>query len=107
MQPFSEFVGLPNSAAPHQGPLTVSNTAVTLLSLLSGGALHDETRFVQLCIEDADVRLTVTGTTPTTTLGRKLLQDSAPILSRGQADACRLIRAAGTDVKLQVIQYIN
>ena len=53
------------SAAAHQGPLNVGATAVTLLSLLSGGALHAETRFVEITVETDDIRLTVNGTTTT------------------------------------------
>jgi hypothetical protein len=99
-----DFEGRPNSAAPHAGPLTVDGTARTLLSLVT---LHTDTRFVIISIEDADARTTENGTAPSSTLGKLLLQDSDRLLSRAQADALRLIRAAGTDAKIQVVQYIN
>lgn len=103
---FVEFLGQPNHAAAHQGPLTVGAAAVTLLSLLAGGALHADTRFVEISVEDDDLRLTVQGTTPTATLGRKVTEDSSRLMSRAEADACKLIRIT-TDAKIQVIQYTN
>jgi hypothetical protein len=103
---FTEFRAVPNAAAAHQGPLTVSSSAVTLLSLLSGGALHAETRFVEITVETDDVRLTVQGTTPTSSLGRLLLVDSSRLLSRAEADLAKIIRVT-TDAALQVTQYTN
>lgn len=105
-QAFTQFEATPNGAAAHQGPLTVGNTAVTLLSLLSGGALHAETRFVEIAVETDDIRLTVNGTTPTTTLGRAVLADSSRLLSRAEADAAKLIRM-NADATIQVTQYTN
>ncbi len=105
-QAFSQFEASPNSAAAHQGPLNVGATAVTLLSLLSGGALHAETRFVEITVETDDIRLTVNGTNPTATLGRAVLADSSRLLSRAEADAAKLIRIT-TDAKIQVSQYTN
>lgn len=103
---FVEFRGIPNSAVAHQGPLTVGAAAVTLASLLSGGALHAATRFVEITVETDDVRLTVQGTTPTATLGRLVLADSSRVLSRAEADTAKLIRVT-TDAAIQVTQYIN
>ena len=103
---FTEFRAVPNAAAAHQGPLTVSSSAVTLLSLLSGGALHAETRFVEITVETDDVRLTVQGTAPTSLLGRLMLVDSSRLLSRAEADLAKVIRVT-TDAALQVTQYIN
>lgn len=103
---FTDFRAMPNEAAAHQGPLTVSSTAVTLLSLLSGGALHADTRFVEIAVETDDIRLTVNGTTPTTTLGRQVLADSTRLLSRYEADKAQLIRVT-TDAVIQVAQYKN
>ena len=103
---FTEFRAVPNAAAAHQGPLTVSSSAVTLLSLLSGGALHAETRFVEITVETDDVRLTVQGTTPTSALGRAVLADSSRLLTRAEADLAKLIRVTA-DATIQVTQYIN
>jgi hypothetical protein len=101
-----DFHANPNPAAAHEGPLTVSTTAVTLLSLLTGSALAANTVYVRVSVEAADVRYTVQGTTPTSTLGRRLTADSSVLLSRHEADLCKLIRAAGTDATIQVQQYI-
>lgn len=106
MPRYVEFEGVPNTAAPVEGPLTVSNTAVTLLSLLAGGALHTNTRFVRVSCETDDVRLTIDGATPTATKGRKLLADSSRLLSRNEADLCKAIRIT-TDAALQIEQYIS
>ena len=103
---FTEFRAVPNAAAAHQGPLTVSSSAVTLLSLLSGGALHAETRFVEITVETDDVRLTVQGTAPTSSLGRLVLVDSSRLLSRAEADLAQVIRVT-TNAALQVTQYTN
>lgn len=103
---FTEFRAVPNAAAAHQGPLTVSSSAVTLLSLLSGGALHAETRFVEIAVETDDVRLTVQGTAPTSSLGRLLLVDSSRLLSRAEADLAQVIRVT-SNAALQVTQYTN
>lgn len=103
---FTEFRAVPNGAAAHQGPLTVSSSAVTLLSLLSGGALHAETRFVEITVETDDIRLTVQGTAPTSVLGRPVLADSSRLLSRAEADLAKLIRITA-DATIQVTQYIN
>lgn len=102
---FIDFQAIPNSAAAHNGPLTVSSTAVTLLSLLSGGALHAATQFVEIAVETDDVRFTVQGTTPTATLGTQLLADCSRIFSRHEADKLQLIRVS-TDAVIQVIQYV-
>lgn len=102
---FIDFQGIPNPGAAHNGPLTVSSTAVTLLSLLSGGALHASTAFVEIAVETDDVRFTVQGTTPTSTLGTQLLADSGRVFSRAEADNLRLIRVS-TDAAIQVIQYL-
>ena len=100
---FTEFRAVPNAAAAHQGPLTVSSSAVTLLSLLSGGALHAETRFVEITVEDESAALF---SAPTSALGRLLLVDSSRLLSRAEADLAKVIRVT-TDAALQVTQYTN
>ncbi len=105
-QSFSQFEGAPNLAAAHQGPLTVDAAARTLLSLVSGGVLHADTKFVEIAVETDDVRFTVQSTTPTATLGTQLLADCKRVFSRSEADALKLIRVS-TDATIQVIQYLN
>jgi hypothetical protein len=104
---FAEFSGnpIPTAAAAHQGPLTVGAAAVTLLSLLSGAALHADTQFVLVTVETDELRLTVNGTTPTATLGFKCPVDTERLLSRAEADNCKLIRSGSADAKIQVAQY--
>jgi len=101
----SDFQGIPNFNAAHEGPLAVSSTAVTLLSLLTGSALHADTKAVLLCVEDAAVRYTVNGTTPTATLGFAAIAGQFIRLSRQEADVAKFIRSTGTDSALQVAQY--
>lgn len=98
----TDFEGIPNTAAPHEGPLTVSNTAVSLASLAT---LHADTRVVEVGIEDAAVRLTINGTTPTATLGSTYPAGTVIRLSRQEADLAQFIRNTGTDAALQVRQY--
>ena len=76
------------------------------IGTLQTGALHAETRFVEITVETDDVRLTVQGTTPTSALGRLLLVDSSRLLSRAEADLAKVIRVT-TDAALQVTQYTN
>lgn len=106
MSRFTSFQGIPNSEVAHQGPLTISNTAVTLTSLLSGGALHANTQFVGVRFETQPVRMTVNGTTPTTTLGIPYGITDEILLSRAEAEAAKLIRSTGSDGGIQVWQYV-
>ncbi|PAW75165.1 MAG: hypothetical protein B9S38_02445 [Verrucomicrobiia bacterium Tous-C4TDCM] len=99
-----DFQGIPNTDAAHQSGV-VSSTALTLLSLLAAGALHPNTKFVRFCVDDADLRYTVQGTPPTTSLGRRVAYDSAVVLSREEADLCQLIRATATNAVVQIMQY--
>ena len=101
-----EFEGVPNTAAAVEGPLTVSSSAVTLLSLLSGGALHAQTQFVRVSCETDDVRVACDGGTPTATKGRKLLADSSRLMSRNEADQAKLIRVTN-DAVIQVEQFLR
>ena len=102
---YSDFQGQPNPKAPHEGPLVVTNAVTTLRALLAGGALQDDTLFVIVTVEAQPLRLTVNGTAPTATLGFNCLADSERLLSREEADNCKLIRAGGTDSTIQVAQY--
>jgi len=100
----SDFQGIPNFNAPHEGPLTVS-TAVTLLSLLTGGVLHADTKAVLICVENAAVRYTINGTPPTATLGFAAIAGQMIRLSRQEADVAQFIQSTGSESALQVAQY--
>lgn len=101
---FSEFAGRPNNNTAHAGPLAVSSTAITLASLVT---LDAQTCFVVIKVETAAIRLTVQGTTPTSTLGFNFLADTQIVLSKAEAEKCKIIRATGTDAALQVAQYVG
>jgi hypothetical protein len=93
----------PNLAAAHEGPLTVGSTAADLTALMT---LHDDTRSVFITVEDAALRLTVNGTTPTATLGFNFVAGVGIRLSRNEVATGKVIRAGGTDAKIQVAQYL-
>ena len=101
---FSEFRGLPNKAAAHAGPLTVGAAAATLASLVT---LDAATAFVVIKVETAAVRMTVNGTTPTSTKGFNFIADTEIVLSKAEADLAQFIRSTGADGALQVAQFIN
>lgn len=97
-----DFKAVPNTAAAHAGPLTVSSTAVNLRDLVT---LHADTQVVLVSVETASVRFTVNGTAPTSTLGFATLAGAYIRMSRNEADLARFIRSTGTDAALQVAQY--
>jgi hypothetical protein len=103
MQAFAQFCGVPNGAVAHQNG-TVSSAVVTLPSLLAGGTLHPDTRFVEISVENDDIRLTTNGTNPTSTLGRKVTADSSRVLSAAEAGQAKMIRVT-TDAVVQINQY--
>ena len=105
MQTLVQFMAEPNVSAPDQTGV-VSNAVVTLVSLLAGGALHAHTRFVRLSAEGDEVRYTVGNVDPTATLGTRITPGSTKLLSRAEADNCRLLRVT-TDARVQIVQYRN
>jgi hypothetical protein len=105
MQAFRDFMGQPNMNVAHQKG-TVSSAAITLVSLLSGAALHASTQFVEISVENDDVRLTVQGTAPTSTLGERITDGSSKLLSLAEAQVAQVIRET-TDAVVQIKQYIN
>jgi hypothetical protein len=98
----SDFQGIPNFNAAHQGPLTVGAAAAALTGLAT---LHADTKVVLIAVETAAVRYTVNGTTPTSTLGFAALAGQFIRLTRQEADAAKFIRSTGSDAALQVAQY--
>jgi hypothetical protein len=97
-----DFQGIPNAGTTDQSA-TVNATPALLSALVT---LHENTRFVRVSVDNDDVRYTVSGTTPTASLGRKLTVDGAIVLTRYEADTMRVVRVA-TDAVVQVQQYIN
>lgn len=99
-----DFQALPNPEVATQTG-TVSSAVITLVSLLSGSAVHAQTNFVEVTVEDADIRFTDDGTTPVAaTLGKKITNGSRRLLSRAQAENCRLIRVSA-DARIQISQF--
>lgn len=97
---------IPNTATATEGPLTVSSSAVTLQSLISGGAWHAATDHVYVSVETDQVRISPEGGTPTSTKGHLISTGQAFWLTRGEADVAKVIRVTA-DAKLQVTQYKN
>jgi hypothetical protein len=95
-----DFQGIPNLAAADQNA-TVGSSATLLSALVT---LHAQTRFVRVSVDTDDVRFTVSGTTPTATLGRQLTVDSDILLTDSEAAVARFIRVT-TDSRIQVSQY--
>lgn len=100
----SDFEGIPNLNAPHQGPVTVGAAAVALTALIT---LHAATQVVLIAVETAAVRYTVNGTTPTATLGFAAVAGQFIRLTRNEADVAKFIRSTGSDAALQAAQYVN
>lgn len=100
-----DYCATPNKAVAPQTGTVGTGAAVTLRSLLSGGALHAQTQFVAISVEDASCRLTFDGSTaPTATLGEFVTNGSRKVLSAAQAENCRVIGVSGT-ARLQIAQY--
>jgi len=95
-----DFQGIPNLAATDQSA-TVSSTATLLSALVT---LHAQTRFVRVSVDTDDVRFTVSGTTPTSTLGRSIPVDGDILLTEAEAATAKFIRIT-TDARIQVSQY--
>lgn len=94
---------VPNTAATEQ-QVTFPAAAATLLSLLSGGALHADTNLVIIAVETAGMRICPTGGTPSTTLGVPYSAGQIFELSRKEADVAKVIRAAAGSTG-QILQY--
>jgi hypothetical protein len=101
---YSQFQGVPNSAAPHVGPAAITSASQSLATI-NGTALDNNTVFVTIKVETADIRITVNGTTPTTTKGKLYSPGDEVLLSREEADNALLIRAGATDGAVQISQY--
>src|SRR3990167_10304574 len=97
MQALSDF-----RAANHES-VTVSSTAIGIASTvsLSGETIRGQ-RALITC-EDAQIRYTTDGTTPTTTVGHLLeAGQSIEVIGYADIDAFQAIRTGGTDGVLKV-----
>jgi hypothetical protein len=96
-----------NDATPNAGQahasLSTTGTASTLAEL--GYTFDAETDSLVVQAIGGDVRFTVNGTTPTTSLGLKLSDGDWIELGRNEAEAAKFITASGTP-KLEIAAYI-
>jgi hypothetical protein len=83
----------PNLQAPEQ-EFTFPAAQATLLSLLAGAALHAATKRVIVQVKVQSAQLCPTGGVPTATLGIQVDPGQSVVLSREEADACRVLRLA-------------
>ena len=97
---------IPTPATTTEGPLTVSSTAITITSLISGAAWNAATDHVLVTVETDQLRIDPAGGTPTATKGHLHNPGAAFWLTRGEADAAKVIRVT-TDAAIQVTQYRN
>lgn len=102
---FSQFSGLPTPGSAHVGPVAVPSTSggVLLTTLFT---LSAQTQFVKIQVETADIRMTINGTAPTSTLGFLLPFTGTAIilLSREEALAAKVIQMAA-NATVQIGQY--
>jgi hypothetical protein len=92
----------PNAAADDEAG-TVTSSDVLLTSLFT---LDDATQWVMVGIEDAAIRMTMSGTAASATIGTNWAAGVKLVLSREEAEAARVYRATGTDAKLTFSQYL-
>lgn len=92
----------PNSGQAHAS-LSTTGTASTLETL--GYEFDDETDSIIIQAIGGDVRFTVNGTNPTTSLGLKLSDGDMIELGRAEALAAKFITASSTP-KLEIAAYV-
>jgi uncharacterized protein (UPF0548 family) len=97
-----DFQAIPNLATTDQSA-TVGSSATLLTALVT---IHAQTRFVRISVDDDDVRYTISGTTPTSSLGRRLPVDAEAVLSEYEINTAKFIRVTG-NATIQVQQFIN
>lgn len=83
----------PNLAAPEQ-EITFPAAQATLLSLVTGQALHADTKRITIQVKVQSAMFCPTGGVPTATLGVQVDPGQVVGLSREEADACRVLRLA-------------
>jgi hypothetical protein len=95
-----DFQGIPNIEATDQSA-SVTSTATLLTALAT---IHANTKFVRVTVDTDDVRYTVSGTTPTASLGRRVPVDGGVLLSQYEISTAKFVRVT-TNATIQVAQY--
>ena len=94
------------SLAPVRGGFeqnTVSSTALDLKDLVTGLDNTAEV-YVELTVEDADIRLRADGSDPTASVGKRLYNGVTYLMCRAEARAAKVIAVAG-DATIQTQTY--
>jgi hypothetical protein len=81
--------------------LTVSNTAIKFVSTF----YNENTKFVFVDVQGADIMVTFDDSTPTSTNGHLFKSGYMDFWSARRADAAKMIRAAGTDATVQASPF--
>lgn len=81
--------------------LAVSNTAVNFASTF----YNENTKFVFIDVQGADIMVTFDGSTPTASNGHLLKDGYNDFWSARRADAAKMIRAATTDAAVQASPF--
>ena len=84
---------IPVSNTTHRD-LTVGSTAVNFI----GAALNANTSHVYWTLDGADMRFSIDGTTPTTTVGHIIKDGNSGIWSRTWAQSVKVIAVSGSGV---------
>lgn len=79
--------------------LAVSNTAVQF------AAFNSLTQLIAFDIQDADVMVTLDGSTPTSTNGHRLYQGTAYTWSKAMCASAKFIRQSGTDAAIHASEF--
>jgi hypothetical protein len=93
----------PNPDQAHAS-ISTTGTASTLATL--GYTAHADTDSLLVQAVGGDVRFTLNGTNPTTSLGIKLADGQAMELGRIELEAAKFITASGTP-KLEIAAYVK
>jgi len=81
--------------------LTVSTVPIEFVSTWYDG----DTKFVYVDVQGADVMVTFDGSDPSASNGHKFASGFHGFWSARQADAAKMIRAAGTDAAIQASPF--
>ena len=102
----------PNVATVHE-QITISSTHLSPAANLADGALHANTKHVWFQVNGADTRITVdqltekalkNPTPPSSTVGMLYVDGTSAVVSVNTFNSMRAVRAASTDVVMEVVQ---
>ena len=97
------YIGNPNPNANDQA-LTVDAT----VGGVQFAALHTDTDYVVLDIQDYNVRATFDGSAPTTSNGHLLVKEQGLItLSANAAKAMKMIRVSASDAVIHLTEFVD